>query len=433
LLSRYNRPYSLPLPKSEVQRSLRLGLGRLRLHFLNHGLEEHREPLFHACLKNLVYDTQCEVERAPWLVQLLTPEQEVELAHSLLQTLPKTRNPRDRSQQCGLCFHLARRGHAEARQALYLGFRITGDQEIVAADEIIDLDGADGLRWVSQQALQCRGLRDRQGTLQSFVRQYETQAGKGAACSVFATCSELEPYWPGDRPATVPGEGKRAWQRANKEFAALSVGEVLAKIHSSTSRYSVQGLKAWAKSANREKLKEMADALIEESDPHRLGHLLTIFQHKPLSRSSRHVSRLLALADHQEQRVRFRANQALAEVKHPAVRDWAISQLKAKNWFQSEVLPLKSNLMPDDSNLFDRHLRATSDNFQHHRLIGDLVHILQANPWPELLNVMLFVYETSPCTNCRYEVYQLMSNQGIAPEWVTCEWPHDANQHWESR
>ncbi|MBS2040612.1 hypothetical protein JST97_36835 [bacterium] len=171
---------------------------------------------------------------------------------------------------------------------------------------------------------------------------------------------------------------------------------------------------------------------MEESDPHRLGHLLTIFHHKPLSSAPLHVGRLLALADHREQSVRFRANQALAEVRHPAVRDRAISRLKAKDWFHSEVLPLKSNLLPGDSLLFDRHLRVKGNNFEHHRLIGDLVHIVQANPWPELLKVMLFVYETSPCTNCRYDVYQLMSKQSIAPDWVTAEWPHDANQHWET-
>ena len=130
--------------------------------------------------------------------------------------------------------------------------------------------------------------------------------------------------------------------------------------------------------------------------------------------------------------MRLRANQALAEVRHPAVRERAISQLMAQKWCQCEVLPLKSNLMRDDCILFERHLRVSSNNFEHHRLIGDLVHILQANPWPELLKVMLFVYETSPCTNCRHEVYQLMNNQGIAPEWVTREWPHDANQQWET-
>lgn len=432
LLSRYIRPYSLPLSSSDVKRSLRLGLGRLRLHSLNHGLEEHRELLFHACLKNLVYDTQCEVERAPWLVQLLTSEQEVELAHMLLQTLPKTRNPRDRSQQCGLCLHLARRGHSDAREALYRGFRITRDGETVAADEIIDLDGADGLRWVSQKALHCPTLGDRKTTLQSFVSQYESRAGSGAARSVFASCSELDPHWPGERPATIPGEGERAWKRANKEFAALSAGEVLAKIHSSTSRYYIQGLKAWAKAATRAKQREIAEALMVEGDPHRLGHLLTVFEQKPLSRSARHDSRLLELADHQEQWVRFRANRALAEVRHPAVRDRAISQLQAKNWFQSEILSFKSNLLPGDSRLLERHLKVTSDNYEHHRLICNLVDILRSNPWPEMLTVMLFVYETSPCTNCRYEVYQLMSDQGITPPWVAAEWPHDANQHWDT-
>lgn len=86
------------MSRSEIRRSLRLGLGRLHLHFMNYGLDEHREPLFHACLKNLVYDVQCEVERAPWLVQLLTREQEVELARLLLETFPKTRASRERYQ-----------------------------------------------------------------------------------------------------------------------------------------------------------------------------------------------------------------------------------------------------------------------------------------------------------------------------------------------
>lgn len=213
----------------------------------------------------------------------------------------------------------------------------------------------------------------------------------------------------------------------------MSVDQVLSKIHSSTSRYSIKGLKAWAESAGSEQQKKMAAALLEESDPHRLGHLLTVFQHKPLSGCSRHLERLLALADHEEQWVRFRANQAMGEIRHPAVRDRAISQLKAQNWFQSGVLPLKCNLMPGDCHLFDRHLKVVSNDFQHHQLIGDLVHILQANPWPEMLNVMLFVYETSPCTNCRHKVYQLMRSQGIAPDWITSEWPYDVYHHWETQ
>lgn len=399
---------------------------------MNYGLDEHREPLFHACLKNLVYDVQCEVERAPWLVQLLTREQEVELARLLLETFPKTRASRERYQQCSLCLHLAHRGHAEARRALYQGFRVTRDGEILAADEIINLDGSEGLRWVSQQILKSRWVRDRPWALQGFVRHYESQAWKGAARSVFANCPELAPYWPEDEPESPTKDRERDRQREDKEFAAVPANEVLGKIRSSTSRYYIKGLKAWAKAASREKLKEIADALMIENDPAGLGHLLTIFQEKPLSKPPQHVTRLLELSEHQEQSVRFRANQALGGVRHPAVRARAISQLQAKNWFQSEILSFKSNLLPGDSRLFDRHLRVTSDNYEHHRLICNLVDILRANPWPEMLNVMLFVYETSPCTNCRYEVHQIMSNQGIAPAWVDAEWPHDANQHWDT-
>lgn len=425
MLNRYSRPYTLPLSKSEVRRALRLGLGRLHLHFLQHGLEEHRELLFDACLKNLVYDAQCEAERAPWLVPLLTPECEGELSRLLLQTLPRTRSWHDASQQCCLSFHLARRGHAEAHQALYLGFRIARDGRVLAAEEIMDLDGAEGLRWVSRQVLQYRWLRDRPEILERFIWHYQSRAGAGSARDVFANCPELAPYWPGDQPETDPAKGRCAWQGANEEFASLSVGEVLARIQTSTSRYFIPGLKAWAQVAGRAQRKKMAEALRKESDPHRLGHLLTVFRHNPLS-SARHIHRLLELADHQDPWVRRRAHQALGEVRHPAVRARAICQLQAQNWFLCELLPLKSNLLPEDSLLFDHHLRVARKPFQHHRLIGDLVDILHANPWPEMLRVMLFVYATSPCTHCRQEIYQLMDSQGIAPTWVTSEWPYDA-------
>lgn len=410
---------------------MRLGLGRVCLHFQAHGLAEYSELLFHACLKNLVYDAQCEVERAPWLVQLLTADQEVELAGRLLQTLPRTRGWRDRSQQCSLCLWLARKGHSDARKALYSAFRIASDGRIAAANEIIDLDGADGLRWVSQQALKICRLRDRQEILERFIWHYEERAGKRSARSVFASCPDLKPYWPTDKQPEPVVEGKPARRQTINDFASLCVSEVLAQIDSSPSPYYIPGLKAWAEAASVENLERMAEALTAEATPHRLGHVLTVFTHRPLPKSSRNVSRLLALAEHPERMVRLRANTALAEVRHLAIRDRALSQLRVQNWLEAEILPLKSNLMPGDSVLFDRHLRVSSSNFKHHRLVTDLISICEANPWLELLKVMLFVYETSPCTSCRHQVYQLMTNRGVTPDWVACEWPYDVYQSCE--
>lgn len=63
--------------------------------------------------------------------------------------------------------------------------------------------------------------------------------------------------------------------------------------------------------------------------------------------------------------------------------------------------------------------------YNHHRLIFDLVEVCQCNPWPEMLEVMLFVYQTSPCTNCRYSIYETMSQAGLTPGWVASEWPYN--------
>ncbi len=64
-----------------------------------------------ACLKNGVYDVQCEPPRARWLIDLLTPEQEEELIFRLVAAIPAAKSTKDLYQICNLCYLLAKSGH----------------------------------------------------------------------------------------------------------------------------------------------------------------------------------------------------------------------------------------------------------------------------------------------------------------------------------
>lgn len=61
-----------------------------------------------------------------------------------------------------------------------------------------------------------------------------------------------------------------------------------------------------------------------------------------------------------------------------------------------------------------------------HSLIFDLAELCASVKRTECLPLMLFVYEYSPCGNCRYQAVKVMVELGIAPQWMIEECRFDA-------
>lgn len=134
--------------------------------------------------------------------------------------------------------------------------------------------------------------------------------------------------------------------------------------------------------------------------------------------------RYLRLVDHPDRLVRYRASAALSLIRHPSVRHLALAKLASGDWLDGQLSLFCSNLEAGDSALFAEHLKVDRDADRHHSLVFHLVEVCRANPGPELTQVRHFVYETSPCTNCRRAVVTALE---LTSPWIAAEWPLDVS------
>lgn len=88
-------------------------------------------------------------------------------------------------------------------------------------------------------------------------------------------------------------------------------------------------------------------------------------------------------------------------VDSASVRQLALRSLTSGKWDGRHIGLFEANFRAGDEVLLARHLRVLDYDDEQHGLTFNLVDICQAHPLPELLSVMLFVYQTSPCSQCR--------------------------------
>ena len=426
-LSRYGRPYKLPLSEADIRRALRLGTGRVYLHQQSYGLTDHTEALFRACCKNMVYDVQCEPARAPWLIDLVEPDKVEELIRRLVSVIPSTKKAKDLYQICELCLLLAKKGHSLARSALYSAFQPGPYGGMIAYGEIIDLDGAEGLTWLCHKTIEM-GLEDIENVVWQYASHYDFAFGEGEAEIVLSQVTSLNALWSlFEAEPELSEEARGQPQHSKESVKKLSVPDLVELIDSTDAPYYIRALSLWSQSASEEQLDELADKLAKEKSAHRLRHFLSVFRRRILPGFEVHSDSILKLTSHDDWYVRTRTNTALSAICHPKIRAQTLACLRSRQWLEGQLLPLKSNLHPGDSALLTEHLKVDRSAYKHHRLIFDLVEICQQNPWPEMVELMMFIYQTSPCTNCREAIYQAMLKESLVPAWMAAVWPFDVN------
>jgi hypothetical protein len=165
--------------------------------------------------------------------------------------------------------------------------------------------------------------------------------------------------------------------------------------------------------------------MFEERHPGRLQKYLRVFRRRALPSFD---SRVLALTDHPDREVREVALEAIANYTHPEVRRLAVSRIQQGRVEEGELKLLARNYRPGDGLLIEAALPIPEEADMLHSIVYDLVSVIQANQDPNLATVMMFVYEYSPCSNCRRAAVKVLLNTGMIPSWVHDECRYDASE-----
>lgn len=404
--------FCLPLNQAEFRLALSRGLGRALLHVRQYGVTDW-EPILEGCLRNQCYDAQCEGDRARWMMAFLDESGERILLERLIPLMVQgTAGFWDRLQHCRLAYFLASRGYEAAREALYANFGVTdAGGDVVGVKEILELDGLEGFSEV------LRLLRQR------VPAQRWPEVVPTIVSHVTRRWEDLDPL-PWLKRWELDGlEEVEVFVRSLDNFTVLpkspkpprpqpSLEAIFREVDGPDEGY---GLGYQCRLIDNEVARELFNQLVPERSPARLAKLLRCFTQRDLPEVGPEV---IALADHPSKKVRWAALLALSRLAHPLVRKLALRCLARKRWRNGELRLFERNFQPGDAVALEQILVTDA-----HLLISDLAAVCESVNSPELIKVMLFVYEMSNCSNCRTAVVKLMRALAIFPKWAEAEWP----------
>ena len=129
---------------------------------------------------------------------------------------------------------------------------------------------------------------------------------------------------------------------------------------------------------------------------------------------------------HPDEQVRWAAVRGVAPSQHPELREAAL-RLIAEGDMANAVALLVNNFKAGDFARCAEHLKRLDDADKAHYLVGELLDLCEAHPGADALDCLLYVYEQSPCSNCRGRAVKALTDTNTAPAWVLAESAFDAD------
>lgn len=179
----------MPLSRDEFQKALRLGHGRARMHLDAFGLEGLQNIVLEAATTGTTYDPQVDGFAAEWLADFC---QSAQIVPTIIGSSP-TGAYSNKPWRCALLLQFALRKHPGAREALYEACRETEHGELCGTDELIELDGVDGLAFVATELGQLLLSDPLRKVSDDDFWSFDAQHGEGAALRVLEGLSDTNP------------------------------------------------------------------------------------------------------------------------------------------------------------------------------------------------------------------------------------------------
>jgi hypothetical protein len=408
--------FELPLTREQFRRALHRGHGRARLHVDRYGAREVREDILDAATTCRVYDPQIEGLHADWLAELCL---DADIVASILERSSEGESW-DRRQRCALLKEFASRGSEAARKALYAEcVRDENSSQLLGSDEIVELDGEAGFLFVARTMGTMLAEVPGYWVDDDLLRVFDEKYGVGRAAEILRSRAHddlaIRRYLGGVTERAV----EIAESRTRPSNLSRSWKEVVNAI--STSTKTLYWLGHWGRHATREQLEPIVDIVRSASTPRVLENALRCLSHVfdlPLE------PRCFDLLLHDDEDVRLFSARVLAKHVDTRIRDAGRAALSRD--VRVAVTLFRRNGETKDGPAIAAALRPIGDPDEQHHLGYDVVELIESNREIREPLLALYVYEHSPCINCRSRATKALDASSACPPWLLTEGVRDA-------
>ena len=369
----------MPLSREAFRQALRRGQGRAALHVAGHGASGLEDLILDAATFDRTYDAQCEALRADWLIELVDAAGlEAQVVAEVIRKLDArdaADSTWDLEQRCELAAIYARRGHDGSHAALYRAFRkLDRCQDLIGGDQIVDLDGADGLIFVAQRIGDWYTTGTSDSTHEGLMKRFDAKHGEKTAERLLASVAQndsrvaaylehLRVHWADETSPQTP-------IRALPESATDLIAEIDKGVRWATYAYGSWGLKS-----SDEDLRMIAKRMFREKDPDRLQRLIAVFQRRAMPEFD---ARLIQFADHSSEDIRSVAIQAMANNTAAEIRSLALKRISASRIADGEIDLFRKNYAEGDwKNVISCCCRLPQGDHELHRFLIQLLHVFE--------------------------------------------------------
>jgi hypothetical protein len=423
------------LDTSEFKRVLDIGLGRTILFLDTNDSGPHRDAILYACLHNTSYDRQCEGSRSEYILDVIAHTNDFAFyRNEILDALGKLSDEvddYDAEQLYELAVELARRSDKQARQVLYDKFDANPAlADFAGAHSIIQLDGLDSFsiaaerlgKYISVSGSEFQ-VGDRMFTPDdSLLYTLEHRIGAEETARALPQLRARNPHVETFLTAIDTPRQVTKQPRAVRDPAMISYAEIKQAIRTST-RLPVLPWR-WAEYASPTDLVQAATDLEVETDPEKLRKYLRIFSKVtfPLDHQI-----LFPLAQNEDEFLAVAAINALQNIAHPSVREFALTMIERSYHSGRMVGLLSRNYQEGDWQFIQSITASQLDKDDYHALGYSVRDVFELHPSQDSTTAFLNVYHRGPCSLCRERFVECLRALEAVPQWLLEECQHDAN------
>ena len=406
-----------PLSPEEFRRALSIGLGRALLHSKQCGLTKNAEDVFQAAVDCTVYDPQSEGYPAPWIADLCVA---AGVAEKVIEApLPLCSDSRNLQLRCALMKQFAERGSSHARSVLYSAcIRDEATADVYACEEIVELDGREGLLFVAQRLGQFLAEDADFWVDSDLLEVFDSTAGVGSGRALLdraaSSDADVRRYLEALSLSADPERPPSAREGSFEDTFALIV----------ESQRNLFWLSSWSR-----KLGPLAPRQLTRLVQLALGAATPIVKRNALrgiagSPQLPVLPELIPLLRYDDEFVRFFAAKALGQCRSPSVRQAGLELLSQH--FGTALETLRSSALPEDAARIHQALIDQALPEDLHEVVYPIVKLLSSNRTLDPSLLSLFVYFESPCSRCRADAVAALVHGKCAPQWLLQEALHDA-------
>ncbi|MDJ1471153.1 hypothetical protein [Xanthocytophaga flava] len=409
--------------KQQFLKALKRGTGEAYLILKNNPEINFSDQIIKGALNIYAYDGQSEGDRAQYIFDIISiSKQKDKIRKAVLLGLATEQNDTwNLTHLFALTKLYAQQNDSEAKQAIYdrfLNHPIEGS-DWVGESEIVELDGLDGLFYVSEKY--GRYIEQNPGDWQdgSVIRHFQEEHKD---INVYAELNERARF---NKYIQIYLDNvertKASWEKHKKELVHYK--DIVEEVLTSKPFISVRR----KRNLTGNEVNQIAERLIEETDKSAIERLLDIFNSYRFPYDSNIILNFAKQKRTHKNSMVDNAISALKYLKSQSIREFALDKVQTTKKPIDFLEILISNYKSGDAKLLSEIANKTNSEYKIEQLAGIYTDIYKANQTKECKEPLEILYSKMNCAIHRNGIVKILIENGVLSDKIREEIKYDCD------